>query len=233
MLLDWRAWLAASIVLCAATIPVVNAWPPGHALEWLILAVTGAVAGGVILAFRLRSINALADAQDRIRELATSDELTGLLNRHGFNDQAPRLDSLARRLDVPVFAVFVDIDGLKIANDSFGHPFGDQVIQATAAAALHASRAEDLVARWGGDEIVVLGVGEAPDLDELGRRLVAHLATSSVDPRKWPHCLSLGLAIGHPGHGPVEDLLAQADEDMYRRRRARRESAGRATEPQP
>jgi len=220
--LDWRAWGASAAVLMLAIWVLVVGWPLGHASEWLLVAGAGLITGALLLAIRLRSIDALARARQAMAELATIDALTGLLNRHGLAEQTDRLVALARRLESPVFAVFVDIDGLKAANDRYGHSFGDEVIVAAARAVVATTRADDLVTRWGGDEIVVIGLGGHPDPDALGARLAAVLDASGIDRERWSGVLSVGVAQAWPAELDLAALIDGADADMYRRRDERR-----------
>ena len=87
---------------------------------------------------------------------------------------------------LPIFAIFVDIDGLKLANDRHGHAFGDEVIEVAGHAVLASVRGGDLVARYGGDEIVVVGIGQHPDPEAFSRRLDEHVTASGIDRARWP-----------------------------------------------
>ena len=105
-----------------------------------------------------------ADAESKLSFLAGHDPLTGLLNRGGLEIRSSALLALAQREKRSVFAVFIDIDGLSNINNAHGHLAGDLVISEIAVAATRLVRAADLVARWGGDELVIIGLGEGPDL---------------------------------------------------------------------
>jgi diguanylate cyclase len=120
-----------------------------------------------------------------------------------------------------VFALFVDIDGLKIANDRYGHAFGDDVIQLSGQAVQASVRGGDLVARWGGDELVVLGIGHHPAPGDFARRLDEHVNLSGIDRARWPGHLSVGFAQGDPSTVSVDELIGRADADMYGRRGTR------------
>lgn len=220
--LEWRAWGTAVAVLMVGIWALVAAWPLGHASEWLIVAGAGVITGALLLGIRLRSIDDLAEARQAMADLATTDALTGLLNRHGLAEQTDRVLALAQRLDSRVFAIFVDIDGLKAANDQYGHAFGDEVIATAGRAVLAATRADDLVARWGGDELVVIGLGDHPDPADLAHRLSSAISASGLDRERWPGELSLGVAQARPAEMPLPALIEAADADMYQRRQARR-----------
>lgn len=220
--LDWRAWGTAAAVLFVAIWVLVAMWPLGHASEWLIVSGAGVITSALLLGIRLRSIDALAEARQSMADLATTDALTGLLNRHGLAEQTDRLVALARRLESPVFVLFIDIEGLKAANDRYGHAFGDEVIVTAARAVVATTRADDLVTRWGGDEIVVIGLGGSPNPDDLGTRLTAVLDASGLDRQRWSGELSIGASQSWPAQLDLAALIDGADADMYRRREERR-----------
>jgi diguanylate cyclase (GGDEF)-like protein len=92
----------------------------------------------------------------RVRGLATRDSLTGTLNRVGFFEAAEAELSRARRNGAGIATLVLDFDKFKSVNDKFGHAAGDQLLTACAATMRRALRKEDLLARFGGDEFVVL-----------------------------------------------------------------------------
>lgn len=214
-LLPWLFATAAAFLLAALLDQVsINGAP----IEFVYVAIVLTAMGLTILSwtpFVTVSVLGLA------RRLAVTDELTGLLNRHGLQAQIPRLVAMSSRLDNTVFAVFVDIDGLKLANDRHGHAFGDEVIEVAGHAVLASVRGGDLVARYGGDEIVVVGIGRNPDPEAFARRLDEHVTASGIDRVKWPGHLSAGFAAGDPADVSVDELIHRADADMYGRRGAR------------
>ena len=155
------------------------------------------------------------EAAEGLRTAATTDALTGLPNR------AALLATLTEALagTDPVTVLFADLDGFKAVNDSHGHAAGDLLLQAVAARLTRGVRRGDLVARLGGDEFVVVSPGLSPeDGSRLVRRLVANVAQPLVLPQGlFTVGVSIGLAVGRPG-SPVEDLLVQADGQMYRQK---------------
>lgn len=159
---------------------------------------------------------ALASANRMIEEMATRDALTGLLNRHGLREASPLLAALVERQHVPMFAVFVDVNGLKAVNDTHGHQVGDTVIVRTAQALETQLRESDLLCRWGGDEFVILGAGGAPDARELAERISSSIDVSGLE-GCWTPDVHTGSASG-PGHD-VEALIGWADTAMYEQRR--------------
>lgn len=219
--LAWRPFVAGATVMMITVVILTTTWTQGDAVDWILASLTALCIGALLLRFRIAGLRALADAQDHVQRLATTDELTGLLNRHGLQSQLDRLTSMATRLGQPMFAMFVDIDGLKAANDRHGHGFGDEVIVASAQAVIDSVRAGDLVVRWGGDEIVVIGIGEHPDVATFSHRLDDNVAAIGIDRAKWPGHLSVGFAEGAIEGASIVDLIERADFDMYGRRKAR------------
>lgn len=194
----------------------------GH---WLFAGAVATAASIYVIMSRRRSISALVDAQRNIENMAVSDNLTGVLNRNGLRMMGEELLALATRRDETVFALFVDIDGLKRVNDDEGHDAGDRLLSLVGQQLEAAFRRSDVVGRWGGDEFVVVGIGEPIDADEIEGRLCSSLAEHAERPASWNPSLSAGVAVAladDEGLGTIDDLIANADRDMYRRRGHRR-----------
>ncbi|MFA5884163.1 MAG: diguanylate cyclase [Acidimicrobiia bacterium] len=140
---------------------------------------------------------AVARVARGLRAEAEHDPLTGVLNRHGFEDQAYLLESLARRAGRAVIVGYVDLDGFKHYNDVNGHGAGDQLLADLAAAWTGALRSGDLLVRWGGDEFVVLLVAPDEDTAEvvIDRMRGAYPAQWSVGLAAWSNGEDLYTAI--------------------------------------
>lgn len=192
--------------------------------DWVIAAVTAAITGFILLFQRLRSIDELGEVTRDAEVMANTDRLTGLNNRHGMEEAMPQLLERARASGEHVHVSFVDIDWLKTANDVHGHEFGDAVILAVAnavSASLCAN--EHAVARWGGDEFLVMGIGNDTDEQDLGTRILEHIRTySALDLVRWPGSVSTGSASGPAASVSLADLIDEADARMYANRRAKR-----------
>ncbi len=145
---------------------------------------------------------------------ALSDSLTGLYNRRGWERRLTEEASRAHRHKSPICVLAVDIDGLKTINDTRGHAAGDAVLCRAANTMRAALRDQDVLARVGGDEFLVLGVAcEPTGLDGLLHRVTQALAQASVP-----------ASIGKAQHRPDEPLAAtveRADSAMYAQKRAR------------
>jgi diguanylate cyclase (GGDEF)-like protein/PAS domain S-box-containing protein len=160
----------------------------------------------------------------RLHELSLVDDLTGLTNRRGFNMLAAQLFGMARRMGLNAALFFIDLDGLKQINDRLGHAAGDQALKDTALILKGVFRSSDIVARFGGDEFVVLAVETTENSTEalLARvrdQLRAHNAGALRD---YTLSFSIGLARDHWAHPrSMDTLLEEADQAMYAAKQAR------------
>ena len=173
----------------------------------------------------LAELAGMVEAEIASLSLAIGDELTGLSNRRGFEMLGERLLAAARRLDLPVSAIYADLDNMKPVNDTYGHEAGDRALIATAGVLTASLRASDLIARLGGDEFcaILIGAGAqaAPSLVARVQETVAELNAVSEEP--FELSLSLGLAES-PAGAEVElwDLVARADSEMFAVKRAKK-----------
>lgn len=211
--------------IAATLIVVVNAAAIGCAawlgtpvpLPTVILQLVKADVLAVIIAIAWqRTERRLHRANDIIRALAGTDELTGLLNRRGLDQQGDTLIAEAIRAGHRVAFGFVDIDGLKCINDRFGHAAGDEAIVGLGTALRWLLDEGHLAARIGGDEFVVLLAAAADaDLAALRARLERVLAGS-------PNPVSVGWAEPEQGSTPtMRSLLAESDLAMMTLKRTR------------
>ncbi len=157
--------------------------------------------------------------EDRLREQATHDPLTGLPNRGLFLDRVSQAVVLARRNGRLAALLFVDLDGFKLVNDNFGHQVGDQLLVDVAGRLASAVRESDTAARLGGDEFAVIltGVNSRLDIMRIARKLAADLQRPYlIGGRNVSAGASIGVAI-YPDHAQSPtDLLSLADAAMYR-----------------
>jgi len=159
---------------------------------------------------------------DTLRQLALSDELTGLYNRRGFfalGDHHRRLASRTRGLMLAV----VDVDGLHRVNERHGREEGDRVLLATAGVLRDTFRASDVIARLAGDDFAVLVPDATPEAEAaVAERLRHRLERHNADHAERPYALalSMGLARVAPGDRTViEELLVHAGEQLAARKR--------------
>jgi diguanylate cyclase (GGDEF)-like protein/PAS domain S-box-containing protein len=168
-----------------------------------------------------QDVTALREAQEQLRQLAMTDELTGLRNRRGFFVDGTRIIGEAARLQKTAAVVYVDIDGLKRVNDTYGHDAGTALIVAAADVLKNTFRAADVVGRLGGDEFVALAVVSREDAVTITDRMTWHLAKfNAASDLPYPLAMSVGVAFLDPSHATtLEDLVREADAAMYKHKR--------------
>ncbi|MDO9485278.1 MAG: GGDEF domain-containing protein, partial [Actinomycetota bacterium] len=220
--LGWRPAIVAAVPMMVGCVWVSMAQPSPMNVDWIVGSIAAFLISGVLLAVRLRGVDALAKALALHAALATEDPLTGMLNRRGLDARISQVFSLAARGEVSISAMFVDIDGLKQVNDHHGHNMGDQVIKATAEAIQSAVRAGDLTCRWGGDEFLLLGIGTRWNAEVLVDRIRESLAQSKVPVTQWRGSVTFGWATIDPAVDSFDELVRRADADMYARRASRK-----------
>ena len=194
--------------------------------EWLAVAMVAitlpalTVVAGQVGAMRsklVRQKRALIAALARVEELATRDELTGLLNRRHMLRVLGRHLLLAQRSGLAFCVAMVDLDHFKRINDSWGHAAGDDALRAFAQSILGALREVDVVARWGGEEFLVLMPDTATTNTGAGlERLRAVLRTQHLT-HAAPElrlAFSAGIAAYHHGES-MDQLIERADQALY------------------
>ena len=158
--------------------------------------------------------------EDRLKHQAFHDALTDLPNRQLLlNRLGHALARTARRRDSRVAVLFMDIDGFKVVNDSLGHEIGDMLLVAASERLKGCLRPEDTLARFGGDEFIVLleEVEGADDALRVTRRITEEFRGPFVlDDRELFVGLSIGVALGEAHTKSPEELLRDADTAMYR-----------------
>lgn len=166
----------------------------------------------------VRDASARYAHEAHLRELSFRDALTGVYNRLFMEEE---LDRIERGRRWPVSIIMLDVDGLKEANDTRGHQRGDDLICRAARALTEAVRAEDFVARMGGDEFVAVLPGvDVPTAEKIAARVIGRCDAS---PGELPLRASVGVATGEQGAN-LREILREADARMYAMKRANRAS---------
>lgn len=159
-----------------------------------------------------------------LRARTIVDDLTGLYNRRGFFTLGEQTLKLVRRKGRELVVVFVDLDGLKRVNDTYGHERGDELIQDAARLLRSTFRDSDIVARIGGDEFAVV----ANETDETSAETITSRLKAALELHNLvlPPDRRLSMSIGAVRHNILADadlaeLLARADSEMYANKRQR------------
>jgi diguanylate cyclase (GGDEF)-like protein len=172
---------------------------------------------------RLRAQVAQLSARvEELDELAHQDSLIAMPNRRGFMRELDRLIARVQRQDIPAAMLFVDVDGLKTINDTFGHGAGDQALIQIAELLLSGVRRSDVVARLGGDEFgILLENANEQRAQETAVRLSQQICECefSHDGDELPLSVAIGVGMIDPNDSAAS-IMNRADEEMYRRKDA-------------
>ncbi len=193
-------------------------------LEILILLI---IVGAVLLIFIAVGVRAVTVVllerqrhRARLERMARVDALTGIANRVAFEDRLEQEFERSRRHGRRFALLYIDLDGFKAINDSQGHQAGDQVLRDVAGSLVSGCRGEDLAARFGGDEFVLL-LSELPDVAQAARiaeKIRDRIAALCWDGRSVT--ASIGIAL-FPDHAEgLPELIRLADTAMYDSKKA-------------
>jgi diguanylate cyclase (GGDEF)-like protein/PAS domain S-box-containing protein len=161
----------------------------------------------------------LEEANDQLRKLAVTDELTGLRNRRSFEERLVMEFSMARRRKRELSVLLIDVDNFKTINDRWGHAAGDEVLRRLGTILRTTVRLPDLPARYGGEEFVVL-LPESGEESAMGlaRRVMQRVAAE--DWENEPLTISVGMAAMNESLESGFQLVELADEALYAAKRA-------------
>lgn len=226
------ALVAAGIALCGQSVEVIsNLMRIAGSLSdeeyfsfaaWLLMAT---IIGSSTLnfGFLLMAIDRL---NSELAALATRDDLTGLLNRRGMRDRTAMIAKRAKRQGEKVCVVMIDLDGLKVINDTYGHGAGDACLVHVAGLAKGMLRPADVLARLGGDEFAVLLPVREVDAAEGFAEALARLVSSTPVIHIGvviETSVSVGLSVWDPASGKqLSDHLQDADAALYETKRSGR-----------
>ncbi len=161
----------------------------------------------------------LEEANDQLRRLAVTDELTGLRNRRAFEERLVMEFSMARRRKRELAVLLIDVDNFKLINDRWGHSAGDEVLRRLGMILRTTVRLPDLPARYGGEEFVVL----LPESGEESAMGLARRVMQRVADEQWENdsvTISVGMAAMNESLMNGYQLVELADEALYAAKRA-------------
>ncbi len=223
-----------SVVICIASMLAFFPTDSSAAMtvqqQWIVAIAMSAVIPGLVAPVVIWRIQTLMDALDEanaaLARLAATDQLTGLLNRRGFEEAADRLLKEASASGMPVAALMCDIDHFKKINDTYGHDFGDQAIRHVAGLIAEKQAATGAIAgRHGGEEFVMLLPGASPGqakiiAEEL--RIACHLSPVVWNGESARVTISAGLFVVERVENGLGQMLNQADLALYAAKRGGR-----------
>jgi diguanylate cyclase (GGDEF)-like protein len=189
-------------------------------LIWLVM---GLLAFGLVQALargRARALRMVEEKTGQLRHQALHDALTGLPNRALIMDRAEQMLAHARRHGVEASAMFMDLDGFKGVNDTFGHPVGDELLRCVAGRNGEVLRESDTIGRLGGDEFVVLVEGGA---NEVAERILEVLREPFDLGTGAPISITTSIGIATGDREAAKDLLRDADIALYEAKGAGRD----------
>ncbi|SMP59019.1 HD domain-containing phosphohydrolase [Anoxynatronum buryatiense] len=167
---------------------------------------------GVVVVFR--DFTEKKEKQEKILHLSYHDQLTGVFNRHFFEAELKRLDT---HRNLPLSLLILDLNGLKLINDAFGHQVGDQAVQRVAAVMQQACRNDEIIARIGGDEFVIILPGtRKEDAEKLAKRIQQRI--SEVPLKGLRISASVGWATKEAEQESMAIIFKEAEDKMYRRK---------------
>jgi diguanylate cyclase (GGDEF)-like protein len=241
--ISFLAWGIESAISALATLRFRDAASLPDAFQYAGFAATllemMVAVGIIILLFEVSQatlaseMQKLAESDQQLKEMGVRDPLTGLYNRHHFNDVIRRELANVRRYGISLSVLLADVDRFKEINDVKGHAVGDEVLKFVANYLISCVRESDFVFRWGGDEFLVLlprtdEGSAAQKAEELSRRMPRIAATEQLQP---------GLSVGWATHRMDAEFpmtLAQADARMYEMKfRTKKEREERERGPLP
>jgi diguanylate cyclase (GGDEF)-like protein len=224
------ALVVVAVCACYPLIGVLTAGPDSLTRDFAIAAV-GVLAPFVLVAFSTTLlVDNINTAKRRIRALSDRDELTTVYNMRAFARLAEQEHEAASRSDRPYAILMIDIEHLKAINDTYGHDAGSRAVKLVAEALVRLTRSTDLVARYGGDEfIVLLGGADKEVAEEVAQRIrnVVFATTLEVDVKIVRIKVNVGAATFPESGNNLQAVMAAADRLMYKDKELREPPKGK------
>jgi diguanylate cyclase (GGDEF)-like protein/PAS domain S-box-containing protein len=160
----------------------------------------------------IEDITSRKKTENKIIYLSYRDQLTGLYNRRYFEEEVKRLDT---KRQLPLSIIMADLNGLKLINDTFGHIEGDILLKKAAALLKKACRSDDIIARWGGDEFIVLLPKTSLEFSEMiSRRMTKYFKKLII--KNIPLSCAIGIATKIEAGENTEEIIKEAENNMYK-----------------
>lgn len=212
--------LGAALLVAPVTAAIQDA--VGISVDGILLGASALVIVPLVLARVSILARLYHEAEARLAHLAEHDELTGLANRRAVT--ARLQEALARVSEARspgVVVAFADLDDFKAVNDDLGHPVGDRLLAAVSTRLATHLRSSDMVARFGGDEFLIVCEGDPATVERRIREVVdaALVEPFDIDGRSLVCRASVGTVVVHPGEtARADEVLSAADAAMYRQK---------------
>ncbi len=167
---------------------------------------------GVVLV--MRDVTEERKRREKIAYLGYHDSLTGLYNRRFFDEELKRLD---KERNLPISIIIGDVNGLKLTNDAFGHNAGDRLLKKMAETIKKACRADDIIARWGGDEFIILlpktDIETAKKICDRIKNIASKVKIDTID-----FSISVGYETKDNKDENIQNIIKNAEDYMYRKK---------------
>jgi diguanylate cyclase (GGDEF)-like protein len=214
----WFVSKRSGLLFCllAALVRVVaDEWPDSYLSTHSALHYWNELVELIFLLIMCLLFSALKKNLENEKELARRDSLTDTLNRSSFFDLAEHEINRSQRYDLPLTVAYIDIDDFKIVNDQLGHQTGDELLITVVSTIRSTIRSSDILARFGGDEFVILlpdtpGDAALKSLNKIHEHLDRAMACMN-----WPVSFSIGAATYCKVPLTVDEVIGHADELMY------------------
>ncbi len=196
----------------------------GEPIEFIIKGIPVQIEGEFIGGYAIyNDITDRIKQEEKVRYLSLHDNLTDLYNRAFLETEIRRLD-VKRQL--PISMIMIDLNGLKLVNDSYGHKTGDRFLVKTAEVLKNIFREEDLIARWGGDEFVILlSQTSYKTVEKLAKRIKSKKVYVDVGKNeKMPLSLAVGYSVKTVQDESIYSLFKKAEDMMYKNKLLQKQS---------